>query len=65
MQQSSGSRVSLSALQPGDLVFYGSPVHHVALYVGGGQVIHAPQSGDVVRYAPYDMMTPVGATRPG
>ncbi len=65
MQQSSGSRVSLSALQPGDLVFYGSPVHHVALYVGSGQVIHAPQSGDVVRYAPYDMMTPVGATRPG
>jgi len=65
MQMSSGQRVSLSALQPGDLVFYGSPVHHVALYVGAGQVIHAPQSGDVVRYASVDMMTPVGATRPG
>jgi len=65
MQQGSGRRVSLSALKPGDLVFYGSPVHHVALYVGGGQVIHAPQSGDVVRYAAVDMMPPVGATRPG
>jgi len=65
MQMSAGTRVSLSALQPGDLVFYGYPVHHVALYVGGGQVIHAPQSGDVVRYASVDMMTPSGATRPG
>ena len=65
MQMSSGQRVSLSALQPGDLVFYGVPVHHVALYVGGGQVIHAPQSGDVVRYASMNMMSPSGATRPG
>ena len=60
MQQGSGQRVSLSALQPGDLVFYGFPVHHVALYVGGGQVIHAPQAGDVVRYASVSMMSPVG-----
>jgi peptidoglycan DL-endopeptidase CwlO len=65
MQMGSGRSVSLSALRPGDLVFYGSPVHHVALYVGGGQVIHAPQAGDVVRYASVSMMSPVGATRPG
>jgi peptidoglycan DL-endopeptidase CwlO len=64
MQMSSGRRVSPSALQPGDLVFYGSPVHHVALYVGGGQVIHAPQTGDVVRYASVDMMPITGAVRP-
>jgi peptidoglycan DL-endopeptidase CwlO len=64
MQMSSGRRVSTSALQPGDLVFYGSPVHHVALYVGGGQVIHAPQTGDVVRYASVDMMPITGAVRP-
>jgi cell wall-associated NlpC family hydrolase len=64
MQMSSGRRVSVSALQPGDLVFYGSPVHHVALYVGGGQVIHAPQTGDVVRYASVDMMPITGAVRP-
>jgi peptidoglycan DL-endopeptidase CwlO len=64
MQYSSGMRVSVSSLQPGDLVFYGSPIHHVALYVGGGQVIHAPQTGDVVRYASVDMMPVVGAVRP-
>ena len=64
MQYSSGTKVSVSSLQPGDLVFYGSPIHHVALYVGGGQVIHAPQTGDVVRYASVDMMPIVGAVRP-
>jgi cell wall-associated NlpC family hydrolase len=64
MQYGSGSKVSASSLQPGDLVFYGSPIHHVALYVGGGQVIHAPQTGDVVRYASVDMMPIVGAVRP-
>ncbi len=64
MQYGSGPKVSVSSLQPGDLVFYGSPIHHVALYVGGGQVIHAPQTGDVVRYASVDMMPVVGAVRP-
>ena len=65
MQANAGRSVSVSALQPGDLVFYGSPIHHVALYVGGGQVIHAPQSGDVVRYAPVAMMPISAASRPG
>ncbi|MGY1707577.1 C40 family peptidase [Geodermatophilus sp. SYSU D00697] len=46
--------VAASDLQPGDLVFWGSgsaytSIYHVALYIGGGQVIQAPQSGDVVR----------------
>ena len=40
----------MSAIQPGDLIFYESPDQHVALYVGGGQIIHAPHAGDVVRY---------------
>jgi cell wall-associated NlpC family hydrolase len=39
-------------LQPGDLVFYGSPVHHVGIYVGDGLMIHSPRSGDVVRISP-------------
>ncbi|CAA9259745.1 MAG: hypothetical protein AVDCRST_MAG41-2314 [uncultured Corynebacteriales bacterium] len=64
MQATSGSSVSVGSLQPGDLVFYGSPIHHVALYVGGGQVIHAPQSGDVVKYAPVAMMPITAASRP-
>ena len=33
--------VPLSELQPGDLVTYYSPVHHVAMYIGNGQIIHA------------------------
>ncbi len=42
-------RISADQLQPGDLVFGGSPIHHVALYIGGGQMIQAPHSGDVVK----------------
>ena len=38
-------------LQPGDLVFYGSPIHHVGMFVGGGQMIEASHSGTPVRYA--------------
>ncbi|MFC8501535.1 C40 family peptidase [Pedococcus sp. NPDC057267] len=48
------SRVAISDLQPGDLVFYGSDgpsSHHVGLYVGNGQMIEAPHTGAVVRYA--------------
>ncbi|SNS21606.1 Cell wall-associated hydrolase, NlpC family [Geodermatophilus pulveris] len=46
--------VAAADLRPGDLVFWGqtadhTSIYHVALYVGGGQVVHAPQSGDVVR----------------
>jgi cell wall-associated NlpC family hydrolase len=42
-------RIPMSALAPGDLVFYGSPVHHVALYVGGGTIVHAPGTGRHVK----------------
>ncbi len=44
-------RISAAQLQPGDLVFGGSPVHHVGIYVGDGMMIHAPHTGDVVRIA--------------
>ena len=46
-----GARVSQSSLQPGDLVFFGSPIHHVGMYVGGGDFIEAPHSGANVRIA--------------
>jgi peptidoglycan DL-endopeptidase CwlO len=39
-------------VQPGDLVFYGRPVSHVAMYVGDGMIVHSPHSGDVVKVAP-------------
>lgn len=50
-QFSSTSRVTLAQIQPGDLVFYGSPIHHVGLYVGDGRMIEASQTGTPVRYA--------------
>ena len=44
-----GKRVSRSNLQPGDLVFFGSPIHHVGMYVGGGAFLEAPYTGAEVR----------------
>jgi cell wall-associated NlpC family hydrolase len=47
-QFSMGTPVSMSQLQPGDLVFF-SGASHVGIYIGGGQFIHAPHTGDVVK----------------
>jgi cell wall-associated NlpC family hydrolase len=58
-----GTHVSRGELQPGDLVFYGSPIHHVGIYVGGGQYIAAPHSGDVVGFRAVDRGDYAGATR--
>jgi cell wall-associated NlpC family hydrolase len=44
------THVSVADLQPGDLVFYGMPPHHVGIYVGGGQMINALHSGTNVEY---------------
>jgi cell wall-associated NlpC family hydrolase len=46
-------RVPLTDLKPGDLVFFGTPsdVHHVGIYVSNGNMIEAPQTGDVVKYS--------------
>jgi cell wall-associated NlpC family hydrolase len=63
-QIGAGERVSRSDLAPGDLVFFGSPIHHVGMYIGGGMMIHAPNSGDVVRIAPAFRSNYVGACRP-
>jgi cell wall-associated NlpC family hydrolase len=53
-QYTSGRRVPLSQMRRGDLLFWGGPggIHHVALYLGGGQMVEAPQSGLRVRVAP-------------
>ncbi|MCU1676192.1 MAG: hypothetical protein JWM93_950 [Frankiales bacterium] len=47
-----GRHVSYSELQPGDLVFFHPDHHHVGIYIGNGQMINAPHTGDVVRVAP-------------
>ncbi len=44
-----GEKVAPAALMPGDVVFFGSPIHHVGIYVGGGYYIHAPRTGDFVK----------------
>jgi cell wall-associated NlpC family hydrolase len=65
-QYAAGVKVSRSALRPGDLVYFGSPVYHVAIYVGDNTMISAPQPGDVVKYQSVDAFSDyAGATRPG
>lgn len=60
-QMQMGQPVSTSAVEPGDLVFYEGG-DHVAIYVGHGDVIHAPHTGDVVKVSPARMM-PISAVR--
>ena len=51
-QQKETTPVSAASAIPGDLIFYGSPAYHVAIYIGMGWMIHAPKPGDWVREAP-------------
>lgn len=63
-QINAGRRIARSQLEPGDLVFFYSGVSHVGIYVGGGQMIHAPHPGAPVRVAPVSEMPFAGAARP-
>ncbi|MEU2831731.1 NlpC/P60 family protein [Streptomyces lavendulae] len=63
-QRYAGRRVPLSQARPGDLVTYRSDASHVAMYVGNGQVVHAPYPGARVRYDPVGMMPVSSVTRP-
>jgi cell wall-associated NlpC family hydrolase len=56
--------VARSDLQPGDLVFFGSPIHHVGIYEGGGIMINAPETGENVRRDSIARSDYVGAARP-
>jgi cell wall-associated NlpC family hydrolase len=67
-QYSGLPHVPLGSVQPGDLIFYYSPISHVALYIGGGQIIHATHpgaDGAVHIDSMYGYDPPVGAARPG
>jgi cell wall-associated NlpC family hydrolase len=63
-QQAELPRVSLSALEPGDLVFFGDPAFHTAIYIGGGRIIQAPHTGAVVEISSLSDMPPTSAGRP-
>ncbi|GLY42659.1 hydrolase Nlp/P60 [Amycolatopsis sp. NBRC 101858] len=62
-QSTFGAAVPRDQLQPGDLVFYYSPVSHVGMYIGDGKMVHAPDSGDVVKISPLQSQY-AGARRP-
>nr|WP_202558245.1 C40 family peptidase [Streptomyces sp. SID5789] len=62
-QIDAGRRVARSELAPGDLVFFYSGISHVGIYVGKGQMIHAPNPSAPVRVAPVDQMPFAGAAR--
>jgi peptidoglycan DL-endopeptidase CwlO len=64
-QYASLPQVAQSDLQPGDLVFFYSPISHVGIYVGGGSMIHSPQTGSVVSVVPIYWDSFAGAARPG
>jgi cell wall-associated NlpC family hydrolase len=65
MQPHSGTPVAISDLRPGDLVFYYSPISHVAMYIGNGQVVHAPHPGSYVQIVPLTSMPIAMAVRIG
>ena len=64
-QWNEGRHVTQAELQPGDLVFFGSDLHHVGLYIGNGNMIEAPHTGADVRISPYLRPDYAGAVRPG
>jgi cell wall-associated NlpC family hydrolase len=63
MQAGYGTRISLSQARAGDLVFSYSPISHVAISLGNGMVIYAPQTGDVVKIAPVRAANVTAVTR--
>ena len=69
-QWNAGPHVTLSELEPGDLLFWATDlanpatIHHVAMYLGNGMMIAAPHTGDVVKIQPVYMSGYIGATRP-
>jgi cell wall-associated NlpC family hydrolase len=64
MQYDMLPHIATSDLQPGDLVFYYSPISHVGLYIGGGRMVDAPFTGTVVQIEPVEWSVYVGAARP-
>jgi cell wall-associated NlpC family hydrolase len=64
-QAGSVPRVPVSEARPGDLIFYYSPISHVGIYLGGGQLVHAPNTGKTVSVANVNWGKVVAVGRPG
>ncbi len=64
-QYASVPHVSQAEAQPGDLLFYYSPISHVGIYLGGGQLVHAPNTGSSVKVAAVNWGKVTGVGRPG
>jgi len=61
LQAGMGRAVSRAELQPGDLVAFYSPISHIGIYIGNGQMVHAPSTGDVVKISPIDRIGGIAA----
>jgi cell wall-associated NlpC family hydrolase len=57
-----GQAVAYSDMQPGDLVFYYSPISHVGMYIGNGQLVHASNPSSPVEVVDVDLM-PIASIR--
>ena len=64
-QAASVPRVPAAAAQPGDLIFYYSPISHVGIYLGNGLLVHAPNSGTVVKVSSVSWSKVTAVGRPG
>ncbi|CAN5712475.1 hypothetical protein BH24ACT6_BH24ACT6_19120 [soil metagenome] len=64
-QYASLPHVPVSQAQPGDLLFYYSPISHVGIYLGNGQLVHSPNSTTTVNVSSVRWENVVGAARPG
>ncbi len=64
-QANEGTKISTSDLKPGDLIFYGkgSTINHVAIYIGGGQIVHASNKRDGIKISNYMYRTPLKCVR--
>lgn len=64
-QANCGSKISYSELQPGDLIFYGkgSYINHVAIYIGGGQIVHASNKRTGIKVSNASYRTPIKCVR--
>jgi cell wall-associated NlpC family hydrolase len=65
VQYASIPHISQGEIQPGDLLFFGVPIGHVGIYIGGGSMIDAPRPGEFVRMVGVNWASVVGIGRPG